>query len=224
MGENRINRKNIAPYLYVMRFYSVKTPKWLSKFFPKDLTWKMADSDAVYLTFDDGPHPEATPFALNILQQYDAKASFFCIGKNVAAYPEIYQWIITAGHRLGNHTYEHLNGWHTTNDIYLKNIIKASKSIQSKIFRPPYGRIKISQAKKLTSRGWHIYMWDVLSADFDIEVTPQECLDNVLNNIEPGSIIVFHDSEKAFPRMKYALPEVLKFCTEKGWKMKTLPQ
>jgi len=206
-----------------MRFYSVKTPKWLPKLFPKDLTWKMPDRDAIYLTFDDGPHPEATPFVLDMLKQYQARASFFCIGKNIVIHPEIYERVIAEGHKVGNHTFDHLNGWHTTNDIYLKNILKTSKHVENKIFRPPYGRIKISQAKKLISRGWRIYMWDVLSADFDIEVTPGECLENVLTNMEPGSIIVFHDSEKAFPRMKLVLPEVLKYCKEKGWKMNVLP-
>lgn len=205
-----------------MRTYSVKTPKWLPRFFPKDLIWNIPDSKGVYLTFDDGPHPEATSFALEALQEYNAKATFFCIGKNVVAHSEIYNRIIKEGHAVGNHTFNHLNGWKTDNHLYLKNIIKASTVIHQKIFRPPYGRIKISQAKKLMDRGWKIYMWDILSADFDASISPQECLENVTDNIEEGSIIVFHDSEKAFTRMKYTLPYVLEYCRSKNWEMKTL--
>ncbi|HTN46051.1 MAG TPA: polysaccharide deacetylase family protein [Flavipsychrobacter sp.] len=205
-----------------MQFYSIKMPVWLPRFFPKDLIWRMRVDDAVYLTFDDGPHPEATTFVLDTLKEYFAQASFFCIGKNVAAHPSLYQRIMDEGHAVGNHTYNHLNGWKTPNDIYLKNILKASKEMKSRLFRPPYGRIKISQSRRLIQRGWKVYMWDVLSADFDMDITPEQCLENVLTHIEPGSIVVFHDSEKAFPRMKYALPEVLKYCREKGWKMKKL--
>lgn len=205
-----------------MRFYSVKTPQWLPRFFPNELIWNVADEKAVYITFDDGPHPEATPFALETLKQYNAKATFFCIGKNIDNHPDIYERMIAEGHSMGNHSHNHLNGWRNSNDVYLKNIFKASKKISNKIFRPPYGRIKISQSKKLIKKGWKIYMWDVLSADFDVTVSPEECLQNVIEHIEPGSIVVFHDSEKAFPRMKYALPEVLKYCKEKGWETKIL--
>lgn len=205
-----------------MHLYSVKTPKWLPRLFPNELIWKIPSTDTVYLSFDDGPHVEATPFVLDTLKAHQAHATFFCIGKNVEAHPEIYKRITDEGHAIGNHTFNHLNGWRNTNHAYLKNILKASKCIQSKLFRPPYGRIKISQSNKLISKGWRVFMWDVLSADFDVTISPEECLQNVLSSIEPGSIVVFHDSEKAFPRMKFALPEVLKYCTAKGWKMKTL--
>ena len=180
----------------------------------------------VYLTFDDGPDETATPFALDCLKLFDTKATFFCIGKNIVEQPEVFQRIIDEGHSVGNHTYNHLNGWKTNNETYFQNIQKASALIPSNIFRPPYGRITISQALKLMKPpySFHIVMWDVLSGDFDINLSPDDCLKNVLENIEPGSIIVFHDSKKAFLRMSFALPEVLKFCKEKKWQLKALPQ
>jgi peptidoglycan/xylan/chitin deacetylase (PgdA/CDA1 family) len=192
------------------------------------MVWKMPEEEqpTVYLTFDDGPHETATPFVLDCLKTHDAKASFFCIGKNVLEQPALFQRIVDEGHTIGNHTHNHFNGWKTSNEQYFKNILKAAQVIPSNIFRPPYGRIKLSQARKLMNRTqpFRIYMWDVLSGDFDVAVSPEECLKNVLENIEPGSIVVFHDSEKAFPRMSYALPEVLQFCKQKGWQLKALPK
>jgi peptidoglycan/xylan/chitin deacetylase (PgdA/CDA1 family) len=207
--------------------YWVKTPRWLKRLFPKEMIWDIAnDSEpSVYLTFDDGPHPTATPFVLELLAQYSADATFFCVGNNVARYPEVYAQIQQSGHTSGNHTYNHINGWKTTNSHYLKNIEQAGKHIKSKLFRPPYGRIRLSLVRKMMRRdpAWKIYMWDILSADFDQNITAEQCLENVLSNIEPGSIIVFHDSEKAWERMHYTLPRVLEYCMQKGWKMKALP-
>lgn len=207
--------------------YWVKTPKWLKGFFPKELIWAMPveDMPAVYLTFDDGPHPTATPFVLEQLEKYNAKATFFCIGKNVTANKELYDCVVAAGHTIANHTQEHQNGWHTDTRHYLDGILKAAQVIKSHSFRPPYGRIKISQVKKLLQapKAWKIYMWDVLSADFDINITPEKCFENVVSNIEPGSIVVFHDSAKAWDRMSYALPKVLEYCTQKKWQLKALP-
>lgn len=184
------------------------------------------DKPAVYLSFDDGPHPEATVFALDELKKHDAKASFFCIGKNVVAHGDLYNRIVSEGHTVGNHTHNHLNGWHNSNHQYYTNILKASKHVEGHNFRPPYGRIKISQARKLSAgkHQWKVYMWDVLSGDFDTALSPEQCLQNVLDNIESGSIVVFHDSEKAFPRMKYALPLVLQYCKEMNWQLKALPK
>lgn len=211
-----------------MSGYWVKTPKWLPRLFPKQLIWRMPEEavPAVYLTFDDGPHPEATVFALDELRKWNARATFFCIGKNVTAYPGIYERMRSEGHAAGNHTYDHLNGWKTDNHTYLQNLAKAGRVIDSRLFRPPYGRIRISQARRLLNARppWRIVMWDVLSGDFDPELSPEACLEHVLTNIAPGSIVVFHDSAKAFPRMRYALPEVLKYCNEKGWQLKALPQ
>jgi peptidoglycan/xylan/chitin deacetylase (PgdA/CDA1 family) len=206
-----------------MALYKVKASWWLKKLYG-NLIWDMPDEKAVYLTFDDGPHPTATPFVLEQLQQYDAKATFFCIGNNVASHPEIYSQVKDWGHTVGNHTYDHMNGWHATTDQYIQNITRADELIDSKLFRPPYGRIKRAQANMLTEAGRKIYMWDVLSGDFDVALSPEKCLENVLQYIEPGSIIVFHDSTKAWDRMSYALPRVLQYCKEKNWQMKALPK
>lgn len=185
----------------------------------------VSQEPAVYLTFDDGPHPIATPFALDQLKQYGAKATFFCIGKNVAFQPDLYARILSEGHTTGNHTADHMNGWKHSNRAYLSNIFTAGRHIQSKNFRPPYGRIKMSQARQLSraKHPWRIFMWDILSGDFDQSLSPQQCLQNVIQYLEPGSIVVFHDSAKAFDRMRFALPEVLKFCQEKKWAAKALP-
>ena len=136
-----------------------------------------------------------------------------------------YQRILDEGHAVGNHTYNHVNGWKASNDHYLKNIQRAAKYIKSNAFRPPYGRIKFSQVRKLRENNpdWKIYMWDILSGDFDQTITPEQCLANVLVNIVPGSIVIFHDSTKAWERMSYALPRVLEHCRQQGWKMKVLP-
>jgi len=208
--------------------YWVKTPKWLTRFFPKELIWNMPQNGApsVYLTFDDGPHPVITPFVLEQLEKFNAGATFFCIGKNVQLYPDVYEKLKNKGHTPGNHTHNHINGWKAHNRNYLSNIIKAKQLIHSHSFRPPYGRIKISQAKKLlkTNPSWNIYMWDVLSGDFDVNLSPEQCLDNVISNIVPGSIVVFHDSEKAWERMSYTLPKVLEYCRKQNWEIKSLPK
>lgn len=207
--------------------YWVKTPKWLKRFYPGNLIWDVANdkADAVYLTFDDGPHPKATQYVLDLLKENNAKATFFCVGKNVQQHPEIMERIIGDGHAVGNHTQNHLNGWKALNRNYLSNIIKASEHIKSRIFRPPYGRIKISQAKKLNALqpAWKIYMWDILSGDFDLNLSGQQCLENVINHLQPGSIVVFHDSEKAWERMSFALPQVLNYCRQRNWELKALP-
>jgi len=195
--------------------------------FPKDLVWEMPaeNEPSVYITFDDGPHPSATPFALEQLAKYNAKATFFCVGENVTRYPDVYNQILQQGHTTANHTFNHMNGWKTGTDTYLRNIDKAEKHIHSTLFRPPYGRIKRSQAKMIGERhpGWKIIMWDVLAGDFDKQITPEQCLDNVLSNIKPGSIIVFHDSDKAWERMSYTLPLVLGYCSKQNWNMKAIP-
>ena len=206
--------------------YWIKTPWWLPRLFSRKLVWKVRQDGppAVYITFDDGPHVTATPFVINQLAAYNAKATFFCIGKNVVAYPDIYRQLQVAGHATGNHTQHHLNGWETATDAYINDIIEAHKHIGSQLFRPPYGRIKRMQARLLqnSKKPFKICMWDVLSADFDTRITPEKCLENVLMNIEPGSIIVFHDSDKAWERMSYALPRVLQFCKEKGWECRAI--
>jgi peptidoglycan/xylan/chitin deacetylase (PgdA/CDA1 family) len=199
--------------------YLVKTPWWLRALYSPALTWKLPNNNKeIYLTFDDGPHPEATPFVLDCLKRYNAKGTFFCIGNNVQQYQEIYARIIDEGHRIGNHTYNHLNGWKVSNDKYFENIREAGKVIDSKLFRPPYGRITRSQIKSL-SKDLKIIMWDVLSADFDTKRSGEECYLNVVNNTKPGSIIVFHDSEKAFERVENALPRCLEYFSTAGYQM-----
>lgn len=207
-------------------FYFVKTPWWLKRIYDS-YTWSIPSNEKIlYLTFDDGPHTEATPFVLKQLKQYNALATFFCIGKNVVAHPDIYTQILKEGHVTGNHTYNHLNGWKTSNDIYLKDISLASKEINSDLFRPPYGRITSFQAKNLKAvmggKAAKVIMWDIISADFDTDCTPEQCLANVILPTVPGSIIVFHDSEKAFSKLQYALPRMLKYFAEKGYSFKSL--
>lgn len=202
--------------------YLVKTPWWLRKLYSSTLTWKIAtEKKEVFFTFDDGPHPTITPFVLSCLKKFNAKATFFCLGKNVQQFPEVYRQILDDGHQVANHTQNHLNGWKTGDVLYLKNIMIARQSINSDLFRPPYGRIRKSHIKELSPM-FQLIMWDVLSGDFDVSLTPKNCLDNVINNATNGSIIVFHDSEKAFPRLEFALPKALSFFAERGYEMKAI--
>ncbi|HVX26934.1 MAG TPA: polysaccharide deacetylase family protein [Parafilimonas sp.] len=204
-------------------FYSVRIPAWFIKL-NHSLVWKIPTTEKIlYLTFDDGPHETATPFVLDQLKQFNAKATFFCLGKNVASHPDIYKRILNEGHATGNHTYNHLNGWKEKKEKYIDDITDAAKYINSKLFRPPYGRVSPFVLKTLCKKlGYKIIMWHVLSGDFDEENTPEKCSENVINNAVPGSIIVFHDSQKAWNSLKLALPEVLKKFTEKGFSFKHL--
>ena len=207
-------------------FYFVKTPRWLKKIYDSYVWSIPVNEKIVYLTFDDGPHPQATPFVLKLLKQYNALATFFCIGKNVVEHPDIYNQILIDGHAVGNHTYNHLNGWKTANEEYMKDIALAAQYINSNLFRPPYGRITFFQAKSLKAvmKGTDpkVIMWDVLSGDFDIDITNEDCLSNVVLSSVPGSIIVFHDSQKAFLKLQYTLPKVMEFFTEKGYSFKSI--
>jgi peptidoglycan/xylan/chitin deacetylase (PgdA/CDA1 family) len=206
--------------------YLIKTPFWLRAIY-SNCTWKIPTKDKViYLTFDDGPDPEATAFVLANLKKYNAKATFFCIGNNVLKHPNIYESVLKDGHRVGNHTYDHLNGWQTENLLYIDNIKDAKNMIESILFRPPYGRIKKSQIKLLKqsdSLPNQIIMWDVLSGDFDQKVDGETCARNVIKNTVPGSIIVFHDSQKAWDRMSVALPIVLEYFSNLGYRMELIP-
>jgi len=204
--------------------YLVKTPFWLRAIYPS-CTWKMPGTEKViYLSFDDGPHVEATPFVLAELKKYNAKASFFCIGKNVAAHQNLYAQIIQEGHAVGNHTYDHVNGWKTNTDMYIQNIELAGKLIESNLFRPPYGRITRSQIHKIENKNLpqEIIMWDVLSGDFDLTLSAEACTKNVIKNTSAGSIVVFHDSAKAFERLKVALPAVLAHFSSLGYSFKAI--
>ncbi len=223
MGNNGLNFQIFKFYLYLM--YLIKTPWWLRALYPA-LTWRIKEpGKTIYLTFDDGPHETATPFVLDQLKQYNAKASFFCIGKNVAAHPDIYQRILDEGHSVGNHTYNHVNGWKVSDEVYINEVAETATLIKSNLFRPPYGRIKRSQQKKLQTQNPKLQtiMWDVLSGDFDFNLTPEACLGYVLYHTRPGSIIVFHDSTKAWERMSYALPKVLEHFTKQRYEFHALP-
>lgn len=204
--------------------YLVKTPWLLKKLYPK-LIWD-ADPGAgsIYLTFDDGPIPIVTPFVLNILKRHNAKATFFCIGDNINKYPDLFTAVKNDGHTIGNHTHKHLRGWDTPDDVYLQDFLEADKLIGTNLFRPPYGRIKRSQAALLKDArpGLQIIMWDILSGDFDMSLDPEACLKNVLKHTRPGSIVVFHDSVKAFHRLQHVLPHAMDHWVKQGFTFETL--
>ena len=204
--------------------YPIKTPWLIKKVFPS-LTWnKSRHARCIYLTFDDGPIPIVTPFVLNILRQYNAKATFFCIGDNVRKHPDVFEQVKNEGHRVGNHTYNHLRGWKADNKTYLDNILKTDELVHTNIFRPPYGKIKSSQIRllKKVKPELKIIMWDVLSADFDIDVKPEACLQNVLKHTENGSIVLFHDSLKAYDRLEYTLPRAMEVWSREGYEFGVL--
>lgn len=198
-----------------------KIPAWL-QVFNKDICWSIPQAEkAIYLTFDDGPHPVATPIILNILNQFNCKASFFCVGKQVAKEPEIYQRILMEGHTVGNHSYSHLNGWNMKAEDFLGDVEKASDTIHSKLFRPPYGRITPLQFKMLKGK-YKVIMWDVLSKDYENEISDHQVIDNVMKNIVPGSIVVMHDNDKTANRIGKVLPLLLTLLKEDDWLLKKL--
>lgn len=208
----------------LLRMYLVKTPRLLKWLYP-NLIWGAAPGNrCIYLTFDDGPIPIVTPFVLNILKKYNAKATFFCIGDNIGKHPDVFAEVKSVGHAIGNHTYNHLKGWDTDSKTYLDNYLECGKLMETNLFRPPYGRIKREQIKllKQASPGLKIIMWDVLSGDFDINLKPEDCLKKVLKHTEAGSVVVFHDSLKAFDRLEYVLPKALEYWSEQGYTFKSL--
>ncbi len=200
-----------------MRF---RPPKFIRRLMP-DLIWELQSSDSVYLTFDDGPTPGITDWILSTLDKYDAKATFFLLGRNVEMYPELFRRIVDAGHAVGNHTYSHQKGWKMTLERYVEDVDFANDLIGGNLFRPPYAQITPSQTRFLAQR-FKLVMWDVLSRDYSNQVSPEGCLSNVTRYLEAGSIVVFHDSEKAFPNMSYALPKVLKRIDEMGLKCRAI--
>jgi len=204
--------------------YLVKTPGLLKRLYPSLLWNNDRTRNSIYVTFDDGPIPIVTPFVLNILKKYDAKATFFCIGDNVSMHPDIFEQVKKEGHAIGNHTFNHLKGWKTEDQIYMDNFLKADELIHSSLFRPPYGRIKRSQIKLLqqTKPGLKIVMWDVLSGDYNQKLSPEACLQNVLRHTENGSIVLFHDSLKAFGRLEYVLPRAMEEWSKRGWEFGVL--
>lgn len=193
----------------------------LNYVYPQAIWRKEKDINNIYLTFDDGPIPEITPWILDCLKEKKVKATFFCVGENVSKYPEIFQRILDEGHAVGNHTYNHLKGWATDDQKYFENIEKSNKLIQSNLFRPPYGRASKSQMKKL-AKVYQIIMWDVLTGDYDKKISPEQCYKNCINYSRNGSIIVFHDNIKAIDNVQFALPRSIDYLLQKGFQFKTL--
>jgi peptidoglycan/xylan/chitin deacetylase (PgdA/CDA1 family) len=186
--------------------------RWL---FPKTIWFFSKEKKHVYLTFDDGPHPRITPWVLDQLKSHHAKATFFCVGNNVSLYPEVFQRILDEGHTVGNHTYHHQNGFSTATKVYLDSIEQASTLIPGKLFRPPYGRITPAQFNKIKTR-FTVVFWNVLAYDFNQELSPETCYKNLKTKINPGAVVVFHDSEKAWKRLEHVLPKVLHDINSKG--------
>ncbi len=201
----------------------VKIPFFIKFLYPKRLWHFSRKQKTIYLTFDDGPIPEVTPWVLQQLHQHNAKATFFCIGANIEKHPDIFKQIKTHGHSAGNHTFNHLNASKTSITAYIENIERAAKYFDKpSLFRPPYGQLDTAKAKALLKKGYKIVMWDVLSADFDRELSPEQCLKNVIDNAKNGSIIIFHDSLKAEKNLRYALPKALGYFSEKGYEFKAI--
>ncbi|QNJ97776.1 polysaccharide deacetylase family protein [Constantimarinum furrinae] len=209
----------------------VKSPKLLHRMFPKRVWAVPKETKNVYLTFDDGPIPEVTPWVLELLRAYHAQATFFCIGNNIQKHPALLKRIIVEGHTIGNHTFHHLNGWQTESSKYLTDVLMAEAEIEAlsegrreqsesqktttkKLFRPPYGKLTGKQSRILQKKGYHIIMWSVLSGDFNAKLSEEKCLQNVIKNIRPGSIVVFHDSVKSEKNLRYVLPKVLDFLNK----------
>ena len=197
-----------------MRFITI--PRILRSFFPS-LVWEMPrDEKKIFLTFDDGPHPIITPKIIDLLRRYDAKATFFCVGRNVEANKDIFNMILKEGHSVGNHTYNHDRGWRTATKDYIESVERANEHINSNLFRPPHGRIKYSQIRALQQK-YKIITWTVISYDWDKSITSDDCFNNIIRNADSGSIIVFHDSEKAINNMLPTLERVLKYYKSKGF-------
>ena len=217
-----------------MNLIPVKTPSLVRRLFPNYI-WNLPTTEKVlYLTFDDGPTPEITEWTLDVLKQYNAKATFFCLGNNIEKYPSIFERLIKEGHCIGNHTFDHPRGWKTKTEDYVDEAIRTQEVINLKssntkaskenLFRPPYGQITTKQGRFLRKLGYKIIMWDVLAFDWNNSITKEKCAQNVISKARSGSIIVFHDSVKASERMQYALPKVLDYFTKKGFEFKRIPE
>jgi peptidoglycan-N-acetylglucosamine deacetylase len=207
-----------------------RTPFILPLLYPS-LIWRMpSDGKQLFLTFDDGPVPGPTEFVLDTLRSYNIKATFFCIGDNIRKHPAVFKDIVDAGHKIGNHTHNHLNGWRTANSSYVENVEECNKQIAENlpptsgspsIFRPPYGRITRSQIRSLVN--FRIIMWDVLAIDYNDGLSSTRCLKNTINASRPGSIIVFHDSYKAEKNLTFVLPKYIEHFLTLGFEFKVVP-
>ena len=211
-------------------FYSHHTPLFIQKLFPKNIWQKKTTKKVIYLTFDDGPTPAVTDWVIDILAKYRARATFFCLGKNIEQHPKIIQRLLQNSHLIANHSYSHYKGWRTHNTRYVTDIEKAQKLIQSiytksvsdKLFRPPYGKSGYFQAKALRKKGYKIVLWSVLSGDFDTNLVPEKAIEKILKHTRSGSIVVFHDSKKAFENLQIILPKMLSYWTNKGYTFEIL--
>lgn len=202
---------------------TVRLPLLFTALF-RSAVWRMPDNEkVVYLTFDDGPIPEVTPWVLNLLKSEGIRATFFCVGENVAKYPEVYRQVLDRGHSVGNHTFNHWQGFKHDDDEYFHNIEKASELINSDLFRPPHGLLKPSQYRYLKNK-YRIIMWDLVSCDYNRQLGPREVLSNVTDFVRPGSIITFHDSIKAQPNLTKVLPQAIEWLKEQGYSFAPIPQ
>lgn len=207
--------------------YLHHTPILIQKILP-GFTWrKDPTKQYIYLTFDDGPIPEITNWVLEILLKYNIKATFFCVGDNIKKNSSIFHSIISQGHAVGNHTFNHIKGLETSDETYIANTEICTSEIlknnyNTKLFRPPHGKLKFSQAKRLRNLGYEIVMWDVLSGDFDSKLSSENCLANTIKATRNGSIIVFHDSIKTFEKLQFVLPNYIESMLKKGFIFKSL--
>ena len=201
--------------------YLVHTPKLIQQLLP-GFTWRKPSAQKVlYLTFDDGPIPEVTPWVMEQLRRYDARGTFFCVGHNVQKHPEVFDQLLEEGHAVGNHTFHHLDGWNTDTKVYVDNVAACATWVDSNLFRPPYGKLTPAKTQQLRPE-YEVVLWDVLSADFDTRLTGEQCWQNVQRNARPGSILVFHDSLKAWDRLSYALPKTLAYFADQGYRFEAL--
>jgi len=200
----------------------VRLPGFITSLF-KNAVWRLGNNDrVVYLTFDDGPIPEVTPWVLELLKKEDVKATFFCVGDNVQKYPEVYEQILMDGHSVGNHTFNHWQGLKKYDRVFFMNIEKAGLSIDSDLFRPPHGWLKASQYNYLKKK-FRIIMWDLISCDYNHRIKPEKVLKNVTDYVRPGSIITFHDSLKAKKSLMVALPLSIQWMKEQGYRFEAIP-
>jgi peptidoglycan-N-acetylglucosamine deacetylase len=192
-------------------------PNKFIKWIYNDAIWRVkTEEKKIYLTFDDGPIPKITPWVIDILKSFNIKATFFCVGENISKNPDIYKAIVAEKHSIGNHCYNHLNGWETNNSTYFNNVEECNKLINSNLYRPPYGRMKQSQYAHLKNK-YNIIMWDVLSGDYRVDITPEACLKRTIENTREGSIVVFHENEKSKQNMCYTLPRYIEYYLKQGW-------
>lgn len=198
----------------------IEQPPYLYRMLYPETIWRIpvpGKEKNIYLTFDDGPIPEVTPWVLNLLDHYQVKATFFCVGENVARNRELYEEIKLQGHSTGNHTMNHIQGIKYTTQNYVRNVEAANQLIKSQLFRPPHGHMRFSQLLTLQKLDYHIIMWDVVTRDYSKKLNGEDVFNNVKKFVRNGSIIVFHDSLKSQKNLRYALPKSIEWLLEKGY-------